>query len=115
MAAPVVYLDSCLPEDDKERGGQFLPIGSLPTFRIGFFLVTVALWLAMVVTVLNCSISARMDFGKRNRRHLGQGDRQPVRNAIIWRDRRTAPHRQKLKKHGLEKKFPRKTGLLLDP
>ncbi|AZO54596.1 MULTISPECIES: glycerol kinase GlpK [unclassified Mesorhizobium] len=40
---------------------------------------------------------------------------KPVHNAIVWQDRRTAPLCQKLKKQGLEKKFTRKTGLLLDP
>ena len=40
---------------------------------------------------------------------------KPIHNAIVWQDRRTAPLCQKLKKAGLEKKFSRKTGLLLDP
>ncbi|MER8672560.1 MULTISPECIES: glycerol kinase GlpK [unclassified Mesorhizobium] len=40
---------------------------------------------------------------------------EPIHNAIVWQDRRTAPLCQKLKKHGLEKKFTKKTGLLLDP
>ncbi len=40
---------------------------------------------------------------------------KPIHNAIVWQDRRTAPFCQKLKKQGLEKKFTRKTGLLLDP
>ncbi|RWQ06132.1 glycerol kinase GlpK [Mesorhizobium sp.] len=40
---------------------------------------------------------------------------RPIHNAIVWQDRRTAPLCQKLKKQGLEKKFTRKTGLLLDP
>ncbi|WP_214470913.1 glycerol kinase GlpK [Mesorhizobium sp. dw_380] len=40
---------------------------------------------------------------------------KPIHNAIVWQDRRTAPLCQKLKKLGLEKKFTRKTGLLLDP
>ncbi|MER9055346.1 glycerol kinase GlpK [Mesorhizobium sp. M0910] len=40
---------------------------------------------------------------------------EPVHNAIVWQDRRTAPLCQKLKKLGLEKKFTKKTGLLLDP
>jgi glycerol kinase len=45
-------------------------------------------------------------------------DRQtgkPIHPAIVWQDRRTAPLCQKLKKQGLEKKFTKKTGLLLDP
>ncbi|MER9234080.1 glycerol kinase GlpK [Mesorhizobium sp. M0622] len=40
---------------------------------------------------------------------------KPIHNAIVWQDRRTAPLCQKLKKQGLEKKFAKKTGLLLDP
>ena len=39
----------------------------------------------------------------------------PIHNAIVWQDRRTAPLCAKLKKQGLEPKFARKTGLLLDP
>ncbi|MBN9067094.1 MAG: glycerol kinase GlpK [Rhizobiales bacterium] len=38
-----------------------------------------------------------------------------IHNAIVWQDRRTAPLCQKLKKKGLEPKFSRRTGLLLDP
>jgi glycerol kinase len=40
---------------------------------------------------------------------------QPIHNAIVWQDRRTAPLCAKLKKANLEKTFSRKTGLLLDP
>lgn len=40
---------------------------------------------------------------------------EPIHNAIVWQDRRTAPLCQKLKKKGLEPTFARKTGLLLDP
>ncbi len=40
---------------------------------------------------------------------------EAVHNAIVWQDRRTAPLCAKLKKQGLEAKFSRKTGLLLDP
>ena len=40
---------------------------------------------------------------------------KPVHNAIVWQDRRTAPLCAKLKAQGLEDKFARKTGLLLDP
>ena len=38
-----------------------------------------------------------------------------IHNAIVWQDRRTAPLCAKLKKQGLEPKFTKKTGLLLDP
>jgi glycerol kinase len=40
---------------------------------------------------------------------------RPIHNAIVWQDRRTAPLCAKLKKLGLEPKFTKKTGLLLDP
>lgn len=40
---------------------------------------------------------------------------EPIYNAIVWQDRRTAPLCRKLKKKGLEKTFTKKTGLLLDP
>ncbi|MEN9222866.1 MAG: ATPase, T2SS/T4P/T4SS family, partial [Thermostichus sp. BF3_bins_97] len=40
---------------------------------------------------------------------------KPIHKAIVWQDRRTAPLCAKLKKAGVEKKFARKTGLLLDP
>jgi glycerol kinase len=39
----------------------------------------------------------------------------PIHNAIVWQDRRTAPICAKLRKQGLEPKFTKKTGLLLDP
>jgi len=38
-----------------------------------------------------------------------------IHNAIVWQDRRTARMCEKLKKQGLEPKFTKKTGLLLDP
>ena len=40
---------------------------------------------------------------------------KPIHNAIVWQDRRTAPMCQKLKKKGLEPKFTKRTGLILDP
>ena len=40
---------------------------------------------------------------------------KPIHNAIVWQDRRTAPLCAKLKKQGLEPRFTKKTGLLLDP
>ena len=39
---------------------------------------------------------------------------EPIHNAIVWQDRRTAPLCEKLKKQGLEPTFSKKTGLLLD-
>ncbi|GJL76687.1 glycerol kinase GlpK [Nitrosomonas sp.] len=40
---------------------------------------------------------------------------EPVYNAIVWQDRRTAVHCTKLKDSGLEKSITEKTGLLIDP
>ncbi|MFC3645178.1 glycerol kinase GlpK [Aquibium oceanicum] len=40
---------------------------------------------------------------------------KPIHNAIVWQDRRTAAMCQKLKKKGLEPKFAKRTGLILDP
>lgn len=40
---------------------------------------------------------------------------RPVSNAIVWQDRRTADDCARLKKRGLESKFRKATGLLLDP
>jgi glycerol kinase len=40
---------------------------------------------------------------------------KPIHNAIVWQDRRTAALCAKLKREGLEPKFSKKTGLLLDP
>jgi len=40
---------------------------------------------------------------------------EPVYNAIVWQDRRTADFCAKLRADGLEAKFTAKTGLLLDP
>src|SRR5688500_16968650 len=39
---------------------------------------------------------------------------KPIHNAIVWQDRRTARLCDALKIKGLEKKFTKKTGLLLD-
>jgi len=40
---------------------------------------------------------------------------EPIHNAIVWQDRRTADLCDKLKAEGLEPKISSKTGLLLDP
>ncbi|MBU3671009.1 MAG: glycerol kinase GlpK [Sinobacteraceae bacterium] len=40
---------------------------------------------------------------------------KPIAPAIVWQDRRTAPHCQKLKNDGHEAEVTRRTGLLLDP
>jgi len=40
---------------------------------------------------------------------------QPIHNAIVWQDRRTAERCEKLKSEGFETEITDKTGLLLDP
>jgi len=40
---------------------------------------------------------------------------QPVYNAIVWQDRRTAPFCEELKAKGFEKSIRTKTGLVIDP
>ncbi len=40
---------------------------------------------------------------------------RPLHRAIVWQDRRTAPHCARLQRAGLEPLIRRKTGLLLDP
>jgi glycerol kinase len=40
---------------------------------------------------------------------------EPVANAIVWQDRRTAGYCDELKSRGLEETFRSKTGLVLDP
>ena len=42
-------------------------------------------------------------------------DGNPIANAIVWQDRRTAPACEALRAAGLEPKFRERTGLLLDP
>ncbi len=40
---------------------------------------------------------------------------EPICNAIVWQDRRTAPFCERLKRQGLEPLFESRTGLLIDP
>ncbi len=40
---------------------------------------------------------------------------QPVHNAIVWQDRRTAPFCEELKREGFEAEITARTGLLADP
>lgn len=40
---------------------------------------------------------------------------QPIQNAIVWQDRRTASYCDNLKRQDLERLFTKKTGLILDP
>jgi glycerol kinase len=42
-------------------------------------------------------------------------DGNPISNAIVWQDRRTAPICEEMRSRGLEPLFREKTGLLLDP
>ena len=40
---------------------------------------------------------------------------EPIYNAIVWQDRRTADYCEVLKEQGHEREISQKTGLLLDP
>ena len=40
---------------------------------------------------------------------------KPINRAIVWQDRRTSSFCKNLKKKGLEKKFQKITGLIIDP
>ncbi|MDX8353482.1 glycerol kinase GlpK [Cognatiyoonia sp. IB215182] len=40
---------------------------------------------------------------------------EPIHNAIVWQDRRTAPFCEELRKEGFEATITKKTGLLADP
>jgi glycerol kinase len=83
------------------------------------------IWSSVVATVKAALKSAGRDasdvaaIGITNQRETvviwDRATGKPIHNAIVWQDRRTAPLCQRLKKQGLEKKFTRKTGLLLDP
>ncbi|TIO07904.1 glycerol kinase GlpK [Mesorhizobium sp.] len=83
------------------------------------------IWSSVVATVkaalkaAGCGASDVAAIGITNQRETvviwDRATGKPIHNAIVWQDRRTAPLCQKLKKQGLEKKFTRKTGLLLDP
>src|SRR5258707_2409706 len=44
-----------------------------------------------------------------------RGSGEPVAHAIVWQDRRTAEHCERLKAAGMEGDVARRTGLLLDP
>ncbi|MER8624631.1 glycerol kinase GlpK [Mesorhizobium sp. M1143] len=83
------------------------------------------IWASVVATVkgalkaAGCDASDVAAIGITNQRETvviwDKATGKPIHNAIVWQDRRTAPLCQKLKKHGVEKKFTKKTGLLLDP
>ncbi len=84
-----------------------------------------AIWSSVVSTVKSALREARLSaseiaaIGITNQREtVVIWDKQtgkPIHNAIVWQDRRTAPLCARLKKKGLEPRFTRKTGLLLDP
>ncbi len=40
---------------------------------------------------------------------------QPIHNAVVWQDRRTAPFCEELRREGFEAEITRRTGLLADP
>ena len=83
------------------------------------------IWATVVHTVkaalkkANCKASDVSAIGITNQRETvviwDKATGKPIHNAIVWQDRRTAPLCAKLRKQGLEPKFTKKTGLLLDP
>jgi glycerol kinase len=83
------------------------------------------IWKSVVSTVRSALRKAKLEAGDiaavgiTNQRETvviwDKATGKPVHNAIVWQDRRTAAMCQKLKKRGLEPKFSKKTGLLLDP
>ncbi|MBN9252915.1 MAG: glycerol kinase [Mesorhizobium sp. 61-13] len=83
------------------------------------------IWASVVSTVkaalktADCSAADIAAIGITNQRETvviwDKATGKPIHNAIVWQDRRTAPLCAKLKKQGLEPKFSKKTGLLLDP
>jgi len=83
------------------------------------------IWKSVVATVKTALRKAKLEasritaIGITNQRETAviwdRATGMPIHNAIVWQDRRTAPLCAKLKKAGLEPKFTRKTGLLLDP
>ena len=58
-------------------------------------------------------------FGLTNQRETtlvwSRADGEPIHNAIVWQDRRTAAHCARLKAEGHEPMIRARTGLLLDP
>ena len=83
------------------------------------------IWKSVVATVRAALRTARLQasdiaaIGITNQRETvvvwDRATGKPIHNAIVWQDRRTAAMCQNLKKRGLEPKFSKKTGLLLDP
>ncbi|MBO6718657.1 MAG: glycerol kinase GlpK [Rhizobiaceae bacterium] len=83
------------------------------------------IWKSVIATVRSALRKAKLDASKiaaigiTNQRETvvvwDKATGKPIHNAIVWQDRRTAALCQKLKKRGLEAKFSKKTGLLLDP
>lgn len=83
------------------------------------------IWASVIHTVkaalkkANCKASDVSAIGITNQRETvviwDKATGKPIHNAIVWQDRRTAPLCAKLRKQGLEPKFTKKTGLLLDP
>ncbi|RUM98176.1 glycerol kinase [Pseudaminobacter arsenicus] len=83
------------------------------------------IWASVVTTVKSAMTKAKCGaadiaaIGITNQRETvviwDKATGKPIHNAIVWQDRRTAPLCARLRKQGLEPKFSRKTGLLLDP
>lgn len=84
-----------------------------------------AIWQSVVSTVKSALKKAKLKasdiaaIGITNQRETvvvwDKATGEPIHNAIVWQDRRTAAMCQKLAKAGHEPTFAKKTGLLLDP
>lgn len=83
------------------------------------------IWKSVVSTVRAALRKAKLDasdiaaIGITNQRETAliwdKATGEPIHNAIVWQDRRTAAMCEKLKKAGHEPLFAKTTGLLLDP
>jgi glycerol kinase len=82
------------------------------------WLVTVKV-IAEALRVANIRASELCAIGITNQRETvvlwDRATSQPVANAIVWQDRRTARFCDELKEQGLEETVRRKTGLVIDP
>ncbi len=84
-----------------------------------------AIWSSVLSTIRGAIANAKIKAGQiaaigitNQRETVVVWDRETgeaIHNAIVWQDRRTARDCEKLKAKGLEKKFVRRTGLILDP
>src|SRR5690348_14075754 len=83
------------------------------------------IWTATVATVRAAMAQAKLaakdiaGIGIANQRETtviwDRASGKPIHHAIVWQDRRTAPHCERLRAGGHEPEIAAKTGLLLDP